>query len=536
MSLFVPTKRGTLYARIHIPLALRSFFKGRTELWRSTKTTNPELAKVRAGRWKATAQTTFLTLKRYGTYMTKADIEIFIQRWLDTALDEAEVTQLMAGPVTDQGFSHREQGLAGYHDLLQERLMENRLEPMAEHVDELLTNAGLPAMDRDSLAFKQLCRRLLEAQLEYTTIQLNRLYGFYPAFRVARGELRTNPLPQSLSYAPGTPVTHTKRFSEVATLYREENPSRSERSGRQVQAELNRFITSIDDCPIGEITKDHCRAYKEQLLKSRHLTLWTVTKWISIISAIFRWAIRQGLVPDHFKNPMEGLAPSSKRAKEEAKPHRDYTDAELLAVFGSKAFAEQRYARPERYWMCLICLFSGCRREEPSQLNLSGIVEVDGIPCFHFAAEGKDQSQKTACSRRTIPIHSSLLTLGFLEYVNRLRTAGETRLFPTMKKGKSTFADAAGKWYARHLKRVGLTDKALVLHGLRHTFITRLADAGTSERVRQILTGHAAQGVHSRIYDHRERIKMSLLQEGLERLSYPEVLQALTNGQRKEAA
>lgn len=49
------------------------------------------------------------------------------------------------------------------------------------------------------------------------------------------------------------------------------------------------------------------------------------------------------------------------------------------------------------------------------------------------------------------------------------RTASETKLFPTVKKGKSTFADATGKWYARLLKTVGLKDQSLVLHGLRHT-------------------------------------------------------------------
>lgn len=51
-----------------------------------------------------------------------------------------------------------------------------------------------------------------------------------------------------------------------------------------------------------------------------------------------------------------------------------------------------------------------------------------------------------------------------------------------------------------------------------------------------MLVGHAAQGVHGKVYDHRERVPMKLLQLGLEKLRYPEVLQALTNGQREEAA
>lgn len=87
------------------------------------------------------------------------------------------------------------------------------------------------------------------------------------------------------------------------------------------------------------------------------------------------------------------------------------------------------------------------------------------------------------------------------------------------------------------MKRVGLGGKRLVLHGLRHTVITRLADAGVNDKVRRTLVGHAGVDVHDRIYNHADRMKMSLLQEGIERLQYPEVLQVLNiNGHREEAA
>ncbi len=83
------------------------------------------------------------------------------------------------------------------------------------------------------------------------------------------------------------------------------------------------------------------------------------------------------------------------------------------------------------------------------------------------------------------------------------------------------FADATGKWYARLLKKVGLTGETLVLHGLRHTGITRLANVGVNDKVRCVLVGHAGQDVHDRIYNHG--VPLKLLKEGLERLEYPEV-------------
>lgn len=85
---------------------------------------------------------------------------------------------------------------------------------------------------------------------------------------------------------------------------------------------------------------------------------------------------------------MEGLAPNNKRAKAEAKSRRDYTDAELLLVFGSDKFRQQRESRPDRYWMCLICLFTGYRREEAGQLLLTDIQEADGTSLMKARAKG----------------------------------------------------------------------------------------------------------------------------------------------------
>ena len=532
-SIFLPAGRDSFYSRLTVPLQLQIFLGGRKEVWKSLKTADKDLAQIRAATWQTSGRQLFHTLKQYGDRMTKADIETLVQRWLDTALDEAEGS--VPRVVTDQWRKDRDYDLSVHYDSLMESLLSFRFDRMTEDADELVISAGLPAMDHESPVFKQLCRRLLEAHLEYTRRQQNQLDGGYTAFR--ENYPKASMLIRAAPEAP-VPSAPTKLFGEIVRLYYEENPSRSVRSAQQVQSELKRFIKTIGgDRQIGQITKEDCRTYKEHMMKSRRLALVTVAKWLGIVSTLFRWAIRQGYVPDHFKNPIDGLPPNNKRAKAESKSHRDYTDQELLAVFGSDRFRKQRLTRPDRYWLCLICLFSGCRREEAGQLLLTDIQEQDSIPYFNFSDAGEDQGLKNADSRRKVPVHSSLITLGFMSYVHNLRQAKQTRLFPTLKKGKSTFADATGKWYARLLKKVGLKDQSLVLHGLRHTFITRLSDAGVQEKVKMMLAGHAAQGVHGKVYDHRERVSIKLLKDGLERLQYPEVLQVLNNkGQREEAA
>lgn len=66
-----------------------------------------------------------------------------------------------------------------------------------------------------------------------------------------------------------------------------------------------------------------------------------------------------------------------------------------------------------------------------------------------------------------------------------------------------------------------------MLHGLSTTAITRLSSVGVSEKMHRMLTGHASHDVHRKVYDRRERVPMKLLQEGLEKLQYPEVMKRL---------
>ncbi len=72
-----------------------------------------------------------------------------------------------------------------------------------------------------------------------------------------------------------------------------------------------------------------------------------------------------------------------------------------------------------------------------------------------------------------------------------------------------------------------MTDPALVLHSLRHGGIYKLHAAGAPHNVVEVLAGHAASGVHGKVYEHRELLPMSLLREGLEKLRYDEVVKVL---------
>lgn len=138
-----------------------------------------------------------------------------------------------------------------------------------------------------------------------------------------------------------------------------------------------------------------------------------------------------------------------------------------------------------------------------------------------------------------LPKKSSHSTLGFsflMEDVTSIRKAGHARLFPKLKsKGNNGYGDPVGKWFGRLVSSLGLTDPRLVIYSLRHGGITKLHSVGVMVNLVETLTGHSAGNVHEQ-YVHKELISMKTLQEGLEKLKYPEVLYSLTNGQREEAA
>lgn len=118
-----------------------------------------------------------------------------------------------------------------------------------------------------------------------------------------------------------------------------------------------------------------------------------------------------------------------------------------------------------------------------------------------------------------------------------IKAAGHVHLFPQLTRGKSNpLGDSVGKWFARTEEDERF--ERFPIDALQHSAsgITRLSNIGVPEKIRMMITGHASQGIHGQVYDRRERVPMKLLQEGLERLQYDEVLQALNNKDHREEA
>lgn len=250
-------------------------------------------------------------------------------------------------------------------------------------------------------------------------------------------------------------------FSVIAKKYLAENP-RARRTADQVRIEFDKFLKTIGgDRPIASITKDEGRTYKELLIQDRGVSLATVAKHLHTLSGLFTWAEKQGYTTEGAPNPTKGLAPTKTEQEKGARQVRPFTDEEIQRVFSSPYFLEQRMKSPARYWISLLCLFQLCRREEAAQLALVDVgTGKDNIPFIAITDQGENQSVKNKGSKRKMPIHSSLIALGFLDYVQTATAEGQTRLFHQLPRGINGYSDGVGKWFAKHLDKVGLSQPA----------------------------------------------------------------------------
>jgi hypothetical protein len=102
------------------------------------------------------------------------------------------------------------------------------------------------------------------------------------------------------------------------------------------------------------------------------------------------------------------------------------------------------HAKPEwRLWLPLLALFTGMRPNEAAQLHAADLkqtekgtwyLDIEATTDEDEAANGAAKTLKTATSRRKIPLHSELIKIGFVQFVEHRKKSGlGPRLFPDLK-------------------------------------------------------------------------------------------------------
>ena len=155
-----------------------------------------------------------------------------------------------------------------------------------------------------------------------------------------------------------------------------------------------------------------------------------------------------------------------------------------------------------RFWVPLICLYSGMRLNEACALGVADIKEQDGLPFMHVRDLLEGQNTKSEESLRKVPIHRVLLQAGFLDFVGKARATGHLRLFSDLEVNADGYvSDIPQKFFVHIVARAVDPDYdepgKLTFHFSRHTVITKLRSLNCREDISTEIVGHEKQGVHA---------------------------------------
>lgn len=227
-----------------------------------------------------------------------------------------------------------------------------------------------------------------------------------------------------------------------------------------------------------------------ELSTYQRLDKTTINKKLTSINSLFRYAQDRGYITI---NPAKDVQLKNDGIRKDEE-REAYDTNDLVRWFNSPVFTvytpEKLLKRPERFWIPLIMLFSGCRPTEVCQLYKNDIKSIEGIWCFDINDEG-DKQLKTPSSKRLVPIHPFLMKLGFLKYVN---SVNHERLWSNLKKGRDGYAQYYNKWADEYNKKYITKNRKRVPYSLRHNFTDFLKQSRESGVVIDEITGHTVKG------------------------------------------
>jgi len=306
------------------------------------------------------------------------------------------------------------------------------------------------------------------------------------------------------------------RFSQVVAecLEQQKQEGVAAKTIDDKRAVASLLIRIVGDLPIDLISRQDARKFRETALKlpprinqlpadqslqqvietaTSTISLTTFNNYVKNLTTFFSYAIREGYCQ---RNPFDGL-----RVKQRGKVSEErsvFTEDDLRSLFSRASYAPADTSKPHQYWLPLLGLYTGARLTELCQLYLDDVVSIGGVDCLYIRASRPDQKLKTASSERLVPIHSKLKGLGFLEFIQRQRSAGHQRVFPELTcHKKHGYGAGASKWFTRVRERLGLRDGEgkKDFHSFRHTFADHLKQKGAQEGLVGGLLGHQSEGI-----------------------------------------
>lgn len=233
---------------------------------------------------------------------------------------------------------------------------------------------------------------------------------------------------------------------------------------------LRHLLPFFGEQPLRSITKAAVREYREARHRAKPLRDATINRDVSVLRHLLYWAVDEGYLTN---NPLTRLRLVPERRT--PRPVLTFTEEEILLA----------HAAPHLHDLIVAALDTGMRAGELLHQRWEQIDLTRGVLLV-------SRSKTIQGEGREIPLTSRMQTLlaAHRKETGYVFTYGGERIAWSIK--------TAWRSVIRHLPR------HVRFHDLRHTFNTRLLEAGVLQEVRKALMGHTSgQGVHG-VYTHIE--------------------------------
>lgn len=548
---------GNWYVRTSIPSDIHGMlpekWRGRTELWQSLRTADAREARLRAGpvlhAWRAefddlrkrrepqeadlqeaiiehyrwaidrdrAERLSFPTKAELETARLKllADIEAGKVPWSDDPLVQLSATlELQAAA----GQASRSQELRAQRLGVLRRDLATGESASVEHFADYVIESERLLIERGSPAYRDLCHRLVRAEIEALQRAEERDRGDWS------GE------PRDVLLKPANVPKSAPQGETIMELF--DRFQRDKAGSATVDTwDQNRKIVKLfaeflgETAHISTFKRKAVRDFKDALFKfpvraadtnvfrglsfrktieanatagKPTLSHRTINRYLSAIGAFSRWCLANDFISE---DVMAGQYLDVDKSERKRLP---YSVDQLNAIFASPIFAgflrdgdEHKpgnlQPRDWRFWLPLIGLFTGARLGEIAQLLVTDVRPIHGTWVFHVTREGSTRkSVKTGGSERVIPIHSELIRCGFLAYHASMLKRGEKQLFPEIEPdSRGFFSGNPSRFFGRYLRAIGVKgDNSVNFHSFRHGIADAFRRAGYLDEQFGMLLGH----------------------------------------------
>lgn len=224
----------------------------------------------------------------------------------------------------------------------------------------------------------------------------------------------------------------------------------------------------------------------------------TINSYLDAFRRFFIWAELSGHTPHTL---FEGI--KVPKAKDAAKERKPFSTEHTRLIFDALTADDTTLVRKDSHkWASLLGLFTGARLNEICQLDIADVQQEGDIWFLNITDEGNDKKRlKARASKRKMPLHSELIRLGFLDFVETRKD--NERLFPDFSyTAAGGYGRNLGRWSNEtFLPKLGIKEPSLVFHSLRHTVVNRLAQADVPEPLYQDIVGHERHSVTQQVYN-----------------------------------